>query len=317
LITLYELHWSHYCEKVRWALRLKGVSWRAVNINAFSKRELMQFPPGPSGLRLVPMIHDEHTGRHVYESTAILKYLDQTYGPAVLFPGDPEQAETVERLLIELDTYLALASRRLGYAQLILECPTALAKLFLSSLFRGILTLPGIDRIASAIMGMMLLKRFDLHKNEQLGLYEAVARYLEHLQLRLANRRYLVGDALTGADIALASQLRPLTIVPSLIEQPQLKPLFEWRERLIRDHGGEPALRYEELIAQVRQRSSPMRRRTREATADISSIYSLVSPLAALNDQNPIWTWSAIKVPFWYFRTLRKHATRRSSARAP
>lgn len=256
------------------------------------------------------MIYDERTGLHVYESSAILKYLDETYRPAVLFPTDPEHAAEVERLLIELDTYLALAARRLGYAQLILECPTVLSQLFLSSFFGGMLTSPGIRHIASAIMGMMLLKRFDLHRNEQLGLYEAVEGYLESLQLRLANRRYLVGDVLSGADIALASQLRPLTIVPSLMEQPRLRPLFEWRERLIRDHGGEPALRYEEIVAQSRQKRPAVRRRARNAAVDISSIYSLASHVSALNDQNPIWTRSAVKVPFWYFRTLRQHVSR-------
>lgn len=310
MITLYELHWSHYCEKVRWALRLKGLDWQALSINAFSKDELAQFPPGPSGLRLVPMIHDNLTGRHIYESTPILKYLDETYEPRVLFPADEQQAIEVERRLIELDTYLGLPARRLGYAQLILECPTALSKLFLSSVFWGVLTLRGVRQIASTVMGMLLLKRFDLHTNEKIGLYEAVEQYLERIQLRLANRRYLVGDRLTGADIALAAQLRPLTIVPHFMEHPRLRHLFDWRERLIREHGGEPPLQYEDLIAQARRRNPAVRRRRSAPTGDISCIYSLASAQLALNDQKPIWTKSIIKVPFWYFRTLRRNVVR-------
>jgi glutathione S-transferase len=310
LITLYELRWSHYCEKVRWALRLKGLDWRAVSINAFSKRELAQFPLGSSGLRLVPMIHDDMTGRHIYESTPILKYLDETYQPRVLFPADVEQAAEVEELMIEFDTYLALAARRLGYAQLILECPTALSKLFLSSVIGGVLTWRGIRHIASAAMGMMLLKRFDLHKNENVGLYEALEQYLERVQLRLANRRYLVGETLSGADIALATQMRPLTIVPYFMESARLKPLFQWRERLIDHHCGEPALQYEEFIAQSRSSKPAVRRHGRAPTAAISSIYSLATPLTALNDQKRIWTRSVVKVPFWYFRTLRQNVVR-------
>ncbi len=310
MITLYELRWSHYCEKVRWALRLKGLDWKAVSINAFSKRELAQFPPGPSGLRLVPMIHDDETGRHIYESTPILKYLDEHYQPRVLFPADVEQAIEVEKLMIEFDSYLALAARRLGYAQLILECPTALSKLFLSSVMGGVLTWRGIRHIASAIMGMMLLKRFDLHTNEKLGLYEAVEQYLEHVQLRVADRRFLVGDTLSGADIALASQMRPLTIVPYFMDNPKLESLFQWRERLMKDFGGEAALQYEEFIAHSRCSKPAVQRQRRAPAAAISSIYSSMTPLTALNDQKQIWTRSIVKVPYWYFRTLRRNVVR-------
>jgi hypothetical protein len=34
LITLYQLHWSHYVEKVSWALDYKGIDWRAVEVAA-------------------------------------------------------------------------------------------------------------------------------------------------------------------------------------------------------------------------------------------------------------------------------------------
>ena len=41
MITLYQLHWSHYVEKVRWALDYKGLAWRAVEVEPFSKREML------------------------------------------------------------------------------------------------------------------------------------------------------------------------------------------------------------------------------------------------------------------------------------
>jgi hypothetical protein len=42
MILLYQLHWSHYVEKVRWALDFKGVEWQAVEVNPFNKREMRQ-----------------------------------------------------------------------------------------------------------------------------------------------------------------------------------------------------------------------------------------------------------------------------------
>jgi glutathione S-transferase len=37
VIILYELYWSHYCEKIRWALDYKKLPWKKVGINAFTK----------------------------------------------------------------------------------------------------------------------------------------------------------------------------------------------------------------------------------------------------------------------------------------
>ena len=42
--TLDELHWSHYCEKVRLALNYRGLAWRAVEIDAFRKDQLRTQP---------------------------------------------------------------------------------------------------------------------------------------------------------------------------------------------------------------------------------------------------------------------------------
>ena len=70
MITLYQLHWSHYVEKVRWALDYKGVEWRAVEVEPFSKREMRHLSSRTtldSGkqLQTMPTIHDESTGAAV------------------------------------------------------------------------------------------------------------------------------------------------------------------------------------------------------------------------------------------------------------
>ena len=40
MITLYQLHWSHFVEKVRWALDYKGLEWTAVDVDPFTKRQM-------------------------------------------------------------------------------------------------------------------------------------------------------------------------------------------------------------------------------------------------------------------------------------
>src|SRR3954471_16546964 len=66
MILLYQLHWSHYVEKVRWALDFKGVEWQAVEVNPFSKREMRhlrcktKLDDGRNEYT-VPTIHDQAT----------------------------------------------------------------------------------------------------------------------------------------------------------------------------------------------------------------------------------------------------------------
>ncbi|GBL44392.1 hypothetical protein SFMTTN_0187 [Sulfuriferula multivorans] len=70
MITLYELHWSHYCEKIRLTLHYMGLEWRMVGIDAFSKRQLREHPlPSYLPSHTVPAIHDARTGRFVMDST--------------------------------------------------------------------------------------------------------------------------------------------------------------------------------------------------------------------------------------------------------
>src|SRR3569833_1947641 len=84
MILLYQLHWSHYVEKVRWALDFKGVEWQGVDVDPFSKREMRHLrckTQLDNGGReyTVPTIHDQATGAILSESSTIVEYLEQAY----------------------------------------------------------------------------------------------------------------------------------------------------------------------------------------------------------------------------------------------
>ena len=150
MITLYELHWSHYCEKIRLALAPAGLPWQTCDIHAFSKKELLVFPlPLHMSKRTVPAIFDAAHGELVMDSTPILRYLCKHY-PQVqaLYPGGISNQQAIDAMLIELDTKLGLLARRFGYTQVILECPSLLSILFLSRAAGGFFTLPGVRWIA-------------------------------------------------------------------------------------------------------------------------------------------------------------------------
>jgi len=234
MITLYELHWSHYCEKIRLALNYMGLPWQAVGIDAFRK-EPLRVQPLPDGLptHTVPAIHDAANDRFVMDSTPILHYLAVQYPAApALFPADPLERAEVQRRLLEFDSGLAIAMRRLGYTQVILECPGLLTELFLGRYANGLFAWRGMRRIAGHVIGLMLCKRFDFHRSRELGLYESTIAYLQELAGQMHGLAYVVGQQLSAADLTLAAMLRGFLIVPCIAERPDLQHLFAWARAL-------------------------------------------------------------------------------------
>lgn len=285
MIELYQLRWSHYVEKVRWALDFKGLAWRAIDIVAYRKEEIRRFPCAPT----VPLIHDTANGVAMSDSSPIMRYLDETYPERPLFPEDPVEREEVWQWMLRLDSTLGLYARRLGYTQLIMECPQVLSRLFLPRLCGGLFTRRGWRSLAAPVLGMMLTKRFDFHRNRQDRVYEQLEAWLLPLARRLAQRPFLVGDRFSAADITLAALFRPLRIVPHFSHHPAFRSLFEWHARLLQSHGREPALLYETLIDEQRRRCGFTRGRVTLLKADTKpDPSSLGLRDVAANDLRPV-----------------------------
>jgi len=84
-LTLYQFALCPFCHKVRAGLELKGLAYRAVEVNPMTKKEL---PPLPTDApRKVPVL--VHGDRVVFDSTAILAYLDEAFPAASFTPTEP------------------------------------------------------------------------------------------------------------------------------------------------------------------------------------------------------------------------------------
>lgn len=315
MITLYELHWSHYCEKVRLALDYMRLTWRSVAIDAFRKRELQAHPlPGQLPNCTVPAIHDSRTDAFVMDSTPILRYLAHTYPAAPkLFPGDAANRAAIDAALLEFDSRLGLPARRFGYTQVILECPLLLPRMFLAHRAKRFFLLPGIRRLAAWSLGVLLTQRFDLHRSERLGLYEALERYLVSLAARLERQAFVVGTTWSAADLALAAQLRPLTVVPFFAEHPDLQGLFARHRRILAHCGADSEAIYQRAIAQARASRAPVRRKLRQTGAELP-----FAPRAgfAENDQRAVWSWNVVLAPWRFMHGLRTNKVRAARATA-
>jgi glutathione S-transferase len=310
MIELYQLSWSHYVEKVQWALDYKGITWKAIDIDPFTKAEMRhlrcetKFSSSFSGYT-VPTIYDTSTGLAVNDSSVILKYLEERYPKtARLFPGDQDASVEIYRWTVWLDSELGLAARRLGYTQVILEHPTLLAQLFLGRARGGLFMNPLLVRLASAYLGGILAKRFRFRRNRQDRVYEELERCLLIVARRMKNRSYLVGDRFTAADLTLASLLRPVRLVPFFRDHPALEALFEWQTRLFLEHGREPTSGYERSMENQRQRVGLARavvpwlgRSLAPAGTDEANIPTLQ---VARNDQHPVSRWMLVIAPFTY-----------------
>lgn len=259
MIELYKLHWSHYVEKVRWALDFKQLPWRGIEVVAFIKKELQRFDCAPT----FPLIHDTATGVAISDSSPIIRYLDETYPARPLLPADPALREEAWQWMLRLDSTLGLHGRRLGYTQVIMECPDTLAQLFMANVAGGMFTRRGLRRPASAVLGAMLTLRFRFHRNRQDRVYEKLEAQLLWIAGKIEREGYLVGGAFSAADITLASLLRPLRVVPHFSHHPRLQQLFAWQGRLFQEHGRDDAYPYEDAIRVQRERSGRMRGRVR------------------------------------------------------
>jgi glutathione S-transferase len=87
MIELYQFPFSHYCEKVRWALDYKGIGYRTVNLlPGFHFRYLAKLAPETC----VPVLRDG--AAIVQDSSAIIDYLDGRYANPALTPSEPNAA---------------------------------------------------------------------------------------------------------------------------------------------------------------------------------------------------------------------------------
>jgi glutathione S-transferase len=112
LITFYYGSGSPYAWRVWLALEHKRIPYE-FRLMSFSAGDL-KTPEyqAVNPRRKVPAITDG--GFSVYESAAIVEYLDDQYPAAPkLFPGDAKQRGTIRRLIREADEYLAHAQERL------------------------------------------------------------------------------------------------------------------------------------------------------------------------------------------------------------
>ncbi len=222
-ITLYQYQISPFCDKVRRAMRLKGLTWATV--------EVPVVPPGmyksvsPTGK--FPAV--DFGGKVVVDSTDIIFHLDTLIETPQLVPADPRQR--ADALILE-----DWADESLYFFDLTMRNWPQNRKWFVDDLLHAE---KGIKRSVVGAMVPGALKKVavnqGLGRKDEATVSADLARHYDCLAARLDGRDWLVGDDISIADIAVRSMLFVLDRTVEAKALHEARPaLWAWSERVDR-----------------------------------------------------------------------------------
>lgn len=246
MITLYQFTISQFCEKARWALDHKGL--------IFTTENLLPGTHGRTALKVasstqLPILR--HGMNYIQGSSHIISHLDEAFQTRLLTPEDPELRKEALELERRLDKDAGLHLRRFFFTYMLQDARQ----------LRKLITLYGPWYSNNFYTLMLPTIKSRLIKDMKLNALEAersrliLNNLLVHLDQKLENKDYLVGDQFTRADLTAAALLSPicqpqehpyqapnLTLPPDLAEfQDRLKdrPFFKWVQGIYQQHRWE------------------------------------------------------------------------------
>jgi glutathione S-transferase len=215
VIELLQFRYSPYNEKVRWALDFKRVPHRRMSLLPGPHLPRIRKLTGGATSSTPVLVHD---GQALWESAAILDWLEARYPEPPLVPADAAQAAQARAIATRFDTDIGPRGRRAVLAAL-LRTPRYFAAVFgagRSALAQAAyaLTVPlaaPLVRKGNGITGEAAIA--DGHTAFDEG--------LAFVAERAAATGYLVGRAFTLADLTAASMLAMCVDPP---ESPMARP---------------------------------------------------------------------------------------------
>ena len=230
---LWQIRFSMYPEKARWALDYKAVPHVRHSVL-----------PGPHVVQLMPRFGQKsmpilrHQGRVLKDSAAVLEYLEEAYPNSPLFPTDPQQRARAMEIERWFDDEVGPALRRACFHELLPHTEYA-ARRFSHGLPEWRQKL-----YVAAFPGVRAVMRMDMRISAA-GAEAGRALTQEGLDFVARNSErtgYLAGDRFSVADLTAATILFP-TCFPPEYPVPVPTPLPEgwqrWAERWQKHPGRE------------------------------------------------------------------------------
>lgn len=232
MIVLHQFEISPFCDKIRRVLHLKGQPYEVLEVSLLrSPRHLHR--ENPSGK--LPCL--EHDGRFVCDSTEIARYLEECFPDPPLLPADPRERALCCVLEDWADESLYFYEMRLRFTI------PANAKRFVPALLAhdprwfARLIAPFIPRLMGRTTRSQGLGRKSVG-----SVLLDVERNVQAVGGLLGGRSWLVGDAISLADLSVHAQLACIRQTPEGAEIVGRLPAVEaWLTRVEAASGGPPA----------------------------------------------------------------------------
>jgi glutathione S-transferase len=228
---LFQFRVSHFNEKARWALDLKGIE--------HIRHSLVPGPHKPkikklSGQEQVPVLC--MNGKVVAGSNAIIDFVERERPEPALYPRDSATRKRALEVQAKFDSEIGPAIRLAMFHELLAE-PGYFTRLFTWD--QSLLVRVGYRAIFPAVKLLMSREMKITPENAARSL-EVTRSGLDFVAKESASTGYLVGDRFTVADLAAASLLAPAVEMepsPFAYPKPYPAPMHAWWARW-REHPG-------------------------------------------------------------------------------
>lgn len=200
MLKLHQFHRSPFCDKVRRALHLKGQAFEVVDV-PLTQAPLRLRRLNPAGK--VPVL--EHDGRVVSDSSDILLYLEELFPDPPLFPLDPRERALCHMLEDWADESLYFYEVRLR-----LTFPHNAERWVPELLAHDAAPMRLLGKAAVPRVASQMLDKQGLGRKSEAQILAETQRHLDALVDWLANGDWLVGQAISAADLAVFAQLDAL-----------------------------------------------------------------------------------------------------------
>jgi glutathione S-transferase len=243
--VLWQFRHSHFNEKARWALDLKGVRHvRRSLVPAFHIPRVMWM----TGQKSVPVL--VLGDRTIHDSTRIIAALEEAYPEPPLYPADDAARRRALELEDFFDEQLGPQLRRAVFHALLADADYS-AALFTTGTGPG--TRAAYRGFFPAIRALMKLDMAIDAAGAERGRAK-IAAALDRIEAELQPSGYLAGDRFSVADLTAAALFSPLVQPPEypyalpagsppaavreLQDQFTSRPAFAWVREMYRRHRG-------------------------------------------------------------------------------
>jgi glutathione S-transferase len=245
--SLWHIPFSHYSEKVRWALDYKRVAHRRRVLGSDYLIKVWR----ATGQGKLPVLWLD--GRAIADSTRIIAALEEHYPEPALYPREAAARQRALALEDDLDETLGPALRAAVVTPLFQHDPDFALRMLTTGM--GSKAYPGLRRMLRVFPLYYRLR----HKISERNLERdrtIVAAALDRIEQERQGRVYLVGEVFSVADLTAAALLGPLLQPPELQYPLQVElpvyledyrttllqhPAAQWAADIYRLHRGQSA----------------------------------------------------------------------------